>query len=205
MEEEIQYRNYKSTEISAKRDEVIDFLLNLTVERKTLLTVDEIDEKKYPEICTVIASGIKFLVLAYHGDKIIGMTATSKTGTGLLAKRSPFVRGFIVVKSEYQKKGIGQKLQKIQINYLKKWWSFWVSIVKIENERQLHINKKSGFIILGKDDRFFYGFRPTRDELKIFNPLVYIYLRLKYIEKHRIKKMLKCARARIKSSIVFRI
>jgi Ser/Thr protein kinase RdoA (MazF antagonist) len=189
--EEIQYRFYDSTKIAEKLNDIYEFLLNLTEERKTLLWEDEIDEEEYPKTCKDMASNIEHAAIAFHDDKIIGMSTGSKTGPGLLIKTSLFITGFTVVKTEYQGRGIGQNLYRTQSEGVKNRWFFWHYATKIENKAMLKVDENYGVILVGNDGRFVHGFLPTRDELKIFNPIAYVLLRLFYVEKYRIKKLVR--------------
>jgi hypothetical protein len=174
--ESIQYCYYDSKKIAEKIQEIYEFLLNLTVERETLFPRDEINEEEYPEDCKKMVLRIKDAVIAYHGDKIAGIETSSKKRTGLLAKIMPFRNGITVVKSEYQRRGIGRNLYKIHDKYLKNQWFFWHHVTKVKNKAMLKLDESSGVINVGSDGKYSHGFRPVRDELKIFNPIAYILL-----------------------------
>jgi GNAT superfamily N-acetyltransferase len=188
-DEDINYIVFESSDIHRIREEIIEFLLSLDEERKTLFREDEINEGEYPKTCENAASKIHHVVVAFHGDEMVGLSSMMKRGVSRLAKISPFVRGFLVVHSNYQGKGIGKRLSEIQIEYTKRMWYFWHSIIKVGNERMVHINKKYGFVLVGKDDRYYHMFAPTRGELRIFSPIVFVLLRLYYIERYRIRKL----------------
>ena len=188
--EEMQYSFYDSTEISKKQSEITNFLLNLTEERKTLYRSDEINEEEYPEICNNAVSRIGHIVLASHGDQIVGMSAGVKLDTNIILRMLPLWAGFIVVKSEYQGRGIGQKLTDFHTMFTKNMWCFWIEITRIENKAMLRILENDDEVVfVGKDDRFVYGFSPNRSELKIFNPFIHLLLRLFKVETPRIKKI----------------
>lgn len=187
--ESIQYLYYDSKKISEKRQEIYEFLLSLTVEREPLLWRDEIDEEEYPEDCKKMASRIENAVIAYHENKIVGIETCSKKGAGLLTKFWPLRDGFTVVKSEYQRRGIGRKLYQVHDEYLKSRWFFWHHVTKIENMAMLQLDENFGVIRVGDDGKFVHGFKPNKDKLKIFNPIAYMLLKLFYVEKYRIRKL----------------
>jgi GNAT superfamily N-acetyltransferase len=158
-------------------------------ERKTLFE-NEISPNDYPVVCEKAIDNIEHIVIAFHNDIIVGVSSYSKYKNGFLGSRLPFIHGFVVVRYDYQGKGIGSNLTKIQFEYLKKKWYIWDSQVKIGNMPVLRINKRNGFTVAGKDDSFYYSFMPTRAELKILTPIIFVIFRLYKIEYKKIRKFI---------------
>jgi len=105
-----------------------------------------------------------------------------------------------VVKSEYQGRGIGRKLYHFHDECLRTQWFFWHHITKVENKMMLSLDESFGVIQVGSDGKFIHGFSPTRKELKIFNPIAFLLLRMFYVEKYRRIYHSENARAKVNGS-----
>jgi hypothetical protein len=189
MDNTITYLTLRGKELKPYQDKILQFLLNLTDERKTLYTKEYSDED-YQRICKILVENIIFTVLAKFKGEIIGVDALTNSETGLLYQIFPTVSSFIVVSNTFQGRGIGTTLNRKVNEILGKTWAFKVGAVLKNNSSMIRIQEKQRWTRVTEDDTLIYHYRPCRKEMNLISPLFFVSYWI-FIKSKRVRKLAK--------------
>lgn len=166
----IEIRSYQKKEINGIREKVIDFLINLDEEKKTFWGAD-IPKKSYQDVIGDLVDITFILIVAYEKDDIVGLTGIYKP-QGLFYKFLPFVRVYIVVKKDYQGRGIGTNLSQVNADVMRDLYNYEFSIVNKDNTSMRRINKKYGYITVHMDSRYHYSIKTYNNLMSYLRPFI---------------------------------
>jgi len=142
-------------EIAVQRDEIIDFLLSLGDERKTLFIEDQTDDE-YREACSGLVDRSVLLLVAYSGDDIIGISGLDRRRHGNIGDHLPLIFGYTVVVRTHQGKGIGSRLISEKNKLMKRIPAFHVMEVTRENAPMRRIVEKNSYKLVHENTSFAY-------------------------------------------------
>ena len=142
-------------EIAIHRGEIIDFLLSLGNERKTLFIEDQTDDE-YREACSSLVDRSILLLVAYSGDDVVGISGLDRRRHGNIGDHLPLIFGYTVVHRMYQGKGIGSRLMSEKNKLMGRIRAFHVMEVTRENAPMRRIVEKNAYKLVHEDVSFAY-------------------------------------------------
>lgn len=142
-------------EIAVRRDEIIDFLLGLGDERRTLFILEQNDDEYY-EACSCLVDRSVLLLVAYSGGDVVGISGLDRRKHGNLSDLLPLIFGYTVVDRRYQGKGLGSRLMSEKNKLMRRIRAFHVMEVTRENTPMRKIVEKNSYKLVHEDTAFAY-------------------------------------------------
>ena len=169
-------------EIAVHRNEVINFLLGLGEEKKTLFLQEQTDDEYY-EACSRLVDRSILLLVAYSGDDVVGISGLDRRKHGNLGDLLPLIFGYTVVDTMYQGKGLGSKLMSEKNKLMGRIRAFHVMEVTRENAPMRKIVEKNSYKLVYEDRSFAYYCKACNWEMALIFPIFQLVLSiyLKYM------------------------
>jgi GNAT superfamily N-acetyltransferase len=162
-------------EIAVHRDEVIDFLLSLGDEKKTLFIQEQTDDEYY-EACSGLIDRSVLLLVAYSGDDVVGISGLDQRKHGNLGDLLPLIFGYTVVDRMYQGKGLGSRLMSEKNKLMGRVRAFHVMEVTSENAPMRKIVEKNSYKLVHEDTAFAYYCKACSWDMTLIFPLFQLVL-----------------------------
>ena len=157
-------------EIAIHRDEVIDFLLGLGDEKKTLFILEQTDYE-YCEACSCLVDGSVLLLVAYSGDDVVGISGLDRRKHGNLGDLLPLIFGYTVVDRRFQGKGLGSRLMSEKNKLMGRIRAFHVMGVTRENAPMRKIVEKNSYKLVHEDTAFAYYCKACSKDMALIFPV----------------------------------
>lgn len=176
METTIQ--TFEKKELGQVEQEFYRFLLGLDEERETLFP-EEYSDEAYSKVCRWLVDATFFVVVAFHGDKMVGASGLRRTRRGFLGSYWPVVRGYSIVDKNFQGRGIGSRLFDEKNRVMNKLFAFHLSEVVRGNVSMERIFEKASYRVVHRDESYTYYYKTSRGFMDLFASIfewVYRYL-----------------------------
>ena len=169
-------------EIAVHRDEIIDFLLKLGDERKTLFAEYQTDDEYHEACCNLVDRSV-LLLAAYSGGEVVGISGLDRRRFGNIGDRLPLIFGYTVVLTTYQGRGIGSRLLSEKNKLMRRIRAFHIMYVKRENAPMMRIVEKNAYKFVHEDDSFAYYCKACSWDMALISPIFLLALSiyLKYV------------------------
>ena len=182
MNDNIEIKIYNARNIRANLDKLITFFDTLNVEKITLFS-GEFSDKKYSEIIRWLLNNSIIVVTAFVRDKIIGVAGIRRVRGGFLSRFWPVVRGYTVVKSDYQGRGIGTRISIARNDAMRNVFAFHKSLILKDNVRMIKIVERLGFEFVFEDSKYVYHIKTFNKWLSAISPLFIKFYRIVMITR----------------------
>jgi GNAT superfamily N-acetyltransferase len=161
--------------IAVHRGEIIDFLLGLGNERKTLFIEDQTDDE-YRVACNGLVDRSVLLLVAYSGDGVVGISGLDRRRYGNIGDHLPLIFGYTVVHRLYQGRGIGSRLMSEKNKLMEGIWAFHIMKITRENAPMRRIVEKNSYKLVHEDVSFTYYCKACSWGMALIFPLFRIAL-----------------------------
>jgi len=162
-------------EIAAHRSKIIDFLLRLGDEKKTLFIEDQTADEYY-EACSSLVDRSILLLVYYSGDDVVGISGLDRRKHGNIGDHLPLIFGYTVVDRMYQGRGIGSRLMSEKNKLMGRIRAFHVMEVTRENTPMRKIVEKNSYKLVHKDAAFAYYCKACSWETALIFPIFQLVL-----------------------------